>query len=42
MSPFLNPLSRNLAHALADQYGYKDVRDVPGGYSEWLINETPK
>ena len=34
------PLSRNLARALVEQYGYKDVRDVPGGYTEWLVNQS--
>ena len=36
------PLSRNLAHALVEQYGYLDVRQVPGGYAEWLLNESAK
>ena len=34
------PLSRNLARALVEQYGYKDVRNVPGGYTEWLVNQS--
>jgi rhodanese-related sulfurtransferase len=36
------PLSSTLAHALAEQYGYLDVRHVPGGYAEWLLTESPK
>jgi len=36
------PLSRNLAQALAEQYGYLDVRDVPGGYADWLLNAPVK
>lgn len=35
-------LSRNLAQALVEQYGYLDVRDVPGGYAEWLLNQPAK
>jgi rhodanese-related sulfurtransferase len=32
-------ISRMMAQALRDRYGYKDVRDMPGGYAEWRLTE---
>jgi rhodanese-related sulfurtransferase len=34
------PLSRRLAARLSQQHGYVEVRDMPGGYAEWRLNEN--
>ena len=34
------PISHTLAVMLSEQFGYKDVREMPGGYTEWLVAES--
>jgi rhodanese-related sulfurtransferase len=33
------PISQTEATALAEQYGYQDVREMPGGFAEWRVAE---
>jgi rhodanese-related sulfurtransferase len=33
------PISHAEAVALAEQYGYQDVREMPGGFAEWRVAE---
>ena len=33
------PISQAEATALAEQYGYQDVREMPGGFAEWRVAE---
>ena len=34
------PVSHAEAITLAEQYGYTDVREMPGGFAEWLTAES--
>jgi len=34
------PVSQAEAAALIEQYGYTDVREMPGGYAEWRLAEA--
>ena len=33
-------MSHSVATALAQQHGYVDVREMPGGYAEWMVAES--
>jgi rhodanese-related sulfurtransferase len=33
------PISRALAQQLMERHGFRDVRDLPGGYAEWRLLE---
>ena len=33
------PIAHVLAETLREDYGYTDVREMPGGYTEWRLAE---
>ena len=34
------PIAHVMAAALSEEYGYTDVREMPGGYVEWWTTEA--